>query len=113
MRLTFEQSIAKGKITKVLQRNDIQLEDYKEDRLNYLIEKIYYDENSLSIIVEMLELIADSNYRLGAERQKETVIRYEQVLKQIESWTKNPREYEPSLYSINNMCKDVLGMSVK
>lgn len=32
------------------------------------------------------------------------------TLKQIESWTRNPREYEHSLYSINHICREALNL---
>ena len=31
-----------------------------------------------------------------------------EALSQIESWTRNPREYEPSLYTLHHICKNAL-----
>lgn len=33
-----------------------------------------------------------------------------ETLRQFESWTRNPRAYEPSSYTINHMCRQALGM---
>ncbi|GEO26205.1 hypothetical protein AAC03nite_19900 [Alicyclobacillus acidoterrestris] len=47
----------------------------------------------------------DDEYLSNLERKYDIML---QTLKQIESWTRNPRAYEPSTYTIHHLVSDAL-----
>jgi len=78
-----------------------------EYHLGYIIEKL--EENDFK--VELSQGI--NTFYLTIEWNDETV-KYDALfnaLKEIESLTRNPKEYEPSIYTINHIARTALNMN--
>jgi len=75
-----------------------------EHHLGYIIEKL----ESEGFKVEFTQGINQFHFHVSWDNvndQKEVLLK---ALKEIESLTRNPREYEPSYYTINHIAKEAI-----
>lgn len=80
-----EKSSAIRVLTKVLDRHYVELNKEQKRKLVNLVEALNYNEEVLSEIAELMEIVADSNYKLGAERQnKATFENIKSVIAELE-----------------------------
>ncbi|RKJ44567.1 hypothetical protein D7X33_34865, partial [Butyricicoccus sp. 1XD8-22] len=69
---TFEQSKMRNILIRALNRHYVDMTREQRINLNALSDRL--DENDLHFIAELIEIVAHSNYKLGADRQKDALL---------------------------------------
>ncbi len=87
---------------------EMEIVDYVK---NYMISEFHEAPEYITDYVKSHYKVFNNTYNRNHSKTLELenkVMR--DTLKQIESWTRNPREYEPSLYTINHVCREALNL---
>lgn len=70
--VTLEQSKLRNILISALNRHYVETTKEQRINLNLLADRL--DENDLIFIAEIIEIVADQNYKLGADRQKDALL---------------------------------------
>lgn len=74
MDFKLEEAESRGSVFKTLQRQYVELDSAQKKIINKLLESFNHSKESTEILNSIIEMVAVTNYHLGAQRQKEALI---------------------------------------
>jgi len=74
MEFKFEEAVSRGSVFKTLQKQYVELDSTQKKIIDKLLMSFNYSEESTEILNSIIELVAITNYHLGADRQKDALI---------------------------------------
>lgn len=74
MEFKYEEAMSRSSVFKTLRSQYIELDSTQKTTIDKLLMSFNYSEESTEILNSIIELVAVTNYHLGAKRQKEALI---------------------------------------
>lgn len=70
MEFKLEEAVSRGSVFKTLQRHYVELDSTQKKTINKMLANFNYSEETTEILNSIIELVAITNYHLGAKTSK-------------------------------------------